>query len=65
MRTYRTEILNLDDPEVVNMLPARTSAVILRYRATMTAAFAHAGPTLIDVSVDSSGYGDQLVALRG
>jgi len=31
----------------------------------MTAAFAHAGPTLIDVTVDSSGYGDQLVALRG
>jgi acetolactate synthase-1/2/3 large subunit len=31
----------------------------------MTAAFAHAGPTLIDVTVDPSGYGDQLVALRG
>lgn len=31
----------------------------------MTAAFAHAGPALIDVTVDSSGYGDQLAALRG
>ena len=31
----------------------------------MTAAFAHAGPALIDITVDSSGYGDQLVALRG
>ena len=31
----------------------------------MTAAFAHAGPALIDVTVDSSGYGDQLVAVRG
>jgi acetolactate synthase-1/2/3 large subunit len=31
----------------------------------MTAAFAHAGPALIDVAVDSSGHGDQLIALRG
>ncbi len=31
----------------------------------MTAAFAHEGPAVIDVTIDSSGYGNQLVALRG
>ena len=31
----------------------------------MTAAFAHEGPALIDVTIDSAGYGNQLVALRG
>ena len=31
----------------------------------LTAAFAHDGPTLLDITIDSSGYGDQLVALRG
>ncbi len=33
--------------------------------AAMTAAFAHEGTSLIDVTVDPAGYGDQLVALRG
>ena len=31
----------------------------------LTAAFANEGPALIDVTVNSSGYGNQLVALRG
>ena len=31
----------------------------------VAAAFAHDGPALIDVTIDASGYGNQLVALRG
>ncbi len=29
------------------------------------AALAHQGPTLVDVTIDPSGYGAQLAALRG
>ena len=28
-------------------------------------AFAHEGPTFIEVDIDAAGYGDQLAALRG
>jgi acetolactate synthase-1/2/3 large subunit len=31
----------------------------------LRAAFAHQGPTLVDVTIDPSGYGAQLAALRG
>ncbi len=31
----------------------------------LAAAFAEAGPTLIDVTTDPGGYGAQLAALRG
>ena len=31
----------------------------------LRAAFAHPGPTLVDVTIDPSGYGAQLTALRG
>jgi acetolactate synthase-1/2/3 large subunit len=35
------------------------------YRAALAAAFAHDGPTLIDVHVDPAGYPAQLQAMRG
>jgi acetolactate synthase I/II/III large subunit len=35
------------------------------YRAALRAAFAHSGPSLIDVTVDPAGYPAQLQAMRG
>jgi acetolactate synthase-1/2/3 large subunit len=42
-----------------------TAATPEEYRAALHAAFAHDGPSLIDVHVDPAGYPQQLQAVRG